>query len=829
MRLVLGRHSTLRLLAFGIAIVMVTSVGTASVGPESAGPAKPGHSTPSPAVLEAGLADELGDGPRGVIVHFDQLPAEGVDLPVQEIRYVFENIPAVYALATVEDVRTLQTREDVTFVEDAWKSTEFHLNTATLATRAREVYDPDSPQGFGIAEPSPALTGPDTPPINGSGVGVAIVDSGFDGTHPDFQGPDKQGGNYVVTSAGVQEAGPYTAMGSGHGTFVAGSAAGTGQASDGKFAGAAPGATLYTFATWRNSFTFNPTVTQPSTVIQPAIAFDWILSHGDEQEPAIDVVANAWSCTDPACNKPGAGEQAHMKLASELANSGDVVLFSVGERGGFGLHNHVSTEARIPTPGVLGIGMADDEDTGQRNDCTEDASSKGAAFEPATWPDLIAPGDDIQTPGPLLSDGSPRTSDVPGPDRNPYVTVEGSSASTGHAAGVVALLLQADPSLSPGEVELLLENNAHEIPPASEGECPVPYVQADPDNPHDGANYASGHGLIDAFDAVEDALEGFERPSEEESTEQIPGTFVREGPAIDVGDKRLYFSGESGFSEEKPDDTEPRVRPLGANEPIVHTTEPLETTRTHSAIMVELWAGSPQETGATRCSGIDFNALAFHIDASEGTESFVGLGKADTRHVPPTGPWPRSIEILFDEPVTFEPGDQVKIRISMGQCSGAVSGANPVHMTAFTGSEETPSRITFSQKTDEVLPETRTACEELRDESDVNIGGCAWIGGDLRTVHFYCDGRARVEWFGPPGSKAIAHCNGAEAVCTVPDDPDGEWGRCEASTPVPEPILHFAEYCTYVTEDGEKADGVGFCTDTTGTILSRPGSNPPEG
>src|SRR5437764_1313913 len=89
-------------------------------------------------------------------------------------------------------------------------------------------------------------------PVSGRGITVAVLDTGVDGTHGDLSGRVVQnikladteslgvGFNYPVLSTTL----PNTDQGYGHGTFVAGIIAGTGQESGGKYAGVAPGANI---------------------------------------------------------------------------------------------------------------------------------------------------------------------------------------------------------------------------------------------------------------------------------------------------------------------------------------------------------------------------------------------------------------------------------------------------------------------------------------------------------------------------------------------------------------------------------------------------------
>ena len=71
----------------------------------------------------------------------------------------------------------------------------------------------------------------------GNGVTIAIIDTGINGTHPDFQGKTIIWHDILTSKANSYDD-------NGHGTSVASIAAGTGAASSGKYKGIAPGANL---------------------------------------------------------------------------------------------------------------------------------------------------------------------------------------------------------------------------------------------------------------------------------------------------------------------------------------------------------------------------------------------------------------------------------------------------------------------------------------------------------------------------------------------------------------------------------------------------------
>ncbi|MGZ6507380.1 MAG: S8 family serine peptidase, partial [Tumebacillaceae bacterium] len=126
--------------------------------------------------------------------------------------------------------------------------------------------------------------------FSGKGIGVAVVDSGIDGTHPDLQYGTRVVQNVKVVAA--EEAGDYLAPqyvenvpdtdnGGGHGTHCAGIIGGDGTASGGIYAGVAPQANLIGVSSGA------------AIMITTAVeGLDYVLTH--QQQYNIKVVSNSW-------------------------------------------------------------------------------------------------------------------------------------------------------------------------------------------------------------------------------------------------------------------------------------------------------------------------------------------------------------------------------------------------------------------------------------------------------------------------------------------------------------------------------------------------------
>ncbi|HJR45050.1 MAG TPA: S8 family serine peptidase [Actinomycetota bacterium] len=374
------------------------------------------------------------------------------------------------------------------------------------------------------------VTAPDGTRLDGSGVGVAVVDSGVDGTHPDLV--SRMGGNVKIVCSvpmpGATQAtpfeecrGPKTAVPmddtdtpslGGHGTHVAGIVAGTGAASEGRFHGAAPGATLY-----------GVSVGTMLTVENALDGLAWVLENHDRVTPAIRVVNNSWgSVYQPYDPANGVFHKATWKLQEALVAEGVSVVFAAGNSYGTGYRATTTAECINPTPGVVCVSNYFDQNSGTREGNIDGSSSRGEWDRPETWPDVAAPGTQITStcrphlPVCALLDSS-------GGATENYAVFTGTSMAAPNVAGIVAQVLQANPQLTPAQIENLLEDTAHKFAWGSGYGA-----FEDATNPDNSSSFEKGHGLVDALAAARVALGIDPAPGASEFPQRSPQLPIHE-------------------------------------------------------------------------------------------------------------------------------------------------------------------------------------------------------------------------------------------------------------------------------------------------------------
>ncbi len=259
--------------------------------------------------------------------------------------------------------------------------------------------------------------------LNGSGVVVANLDSGVDWQHPallsKYRGYRPGGlsihfGNwYVATNENYL----YPGDGNGHGTHTMGTmVADDGQ---GNRLGVAPGAQWIAVKLFTNAgFTFESWIHD---------AFQWVMAPEGDPALAPDVLNNSWESGSD-------GNEVFLADVSALRAGGILPIFAAGNMG----PASGSVNSPADYAGSVAVGAVDELGT------IASFSARGPSYLGKIKPEVVAPGVDV--PSTFAGGG--------------YALLDGTSMSAPHIAGVAALLLQADPALTPSQIENILKTTA---------------------------------------------------------------------------------------------------------------------------------------------------------------------------------------------------------------------------------------------------------------------------------------------------------------------------------------------------------------------------------
>ena len=301
--------------------------------------------------------------------------------------------------------------------------------------------------------------------VDGSGIGIAVLDSGIYTSHVDFL--DKSNNLRVVHSQDFTGENriddPY-----GHGTHVASIVAGSGRVSNAAYLGIAPSANLINLRVLNSQGT--------GTISNTLAALDWLLANHTTYNirvvnmslgtPAVDSYKN-----DPIC-----------RAVRSLVNSGVVVVVAAGNNGKNAAGQKVYGMIHCPgnEPSAITVGAANTFGTDARNDDgVTTYSSRGPTrsswtdeaglrhYDHLMKPDLVAPGNKIveaQAPNNLLVTQNPQLDANVSPvaNRN-QMYLNGTSMASPAVAGAAALLLQANPTLTPNMVKAILMYTAQPL------------------------------------------------------------------------------------------------------------------------------------------------------------------------------------------------------------------------------------------------------------------------------------------------------------------------------------------------------------------------------
>jgi serine protease AprX len=312
---------------------------------------------------------------------------------------------------------------------------------------------------------------------DGTGIGVAIIDSGITSWHDDLADP--QGATQRVARFVDFVNGQVAAYDDyGHGTHVAGIVAGNGRDSGGARSGIAPGAHLIVLKALDASGTG-----RISSVIA---ALDYVIEHKTELNIRVVNLSLRAGVHESYDSDP-------LTLAAKRAvREGIVVTAAAGNlgRSAEGRMQYGGVTAPGNAPWVLTVGASSHMGTADRSDdsvATFSSRGPGAGGNSAK-PDLVAPGvgiESLSVPDSTLYASRSQmllSGTVATPDR-PYLSLSGTSMSAPAVTGTVALMLQANPALTPNQVKAILQYTAQ--------------VHPDYDALTQGAGFLNAKGAVD--------------------------------------------------------------------------------------------------------------------------------------------------------------------------------------------------------------------------------------------------------------------------------------------------------------------------------------------
>ncbi|ALN78341.1 S8 family peptidase [Lysobacter antibioticus] len=400
------------------------------------------------------MAAVAGTEPLQVVVSYKQsspvtpaqvaaLRALGIDLGV-----TMRTLPIAGALATPAEIRALAQRDDVASIYWNAPLRYFNKEAREITGAARVV---DNPGDYVRAVP-----------FSGAGITVVVNDSGIDASHDDLKFREHVVENTLGTTnlnsldsmlpISYTEGVINTDLGSGHGTHCAGTIGGNGARSNGLYRGVAPGADLVGYGSGAVLL-----------ILDAVGGLDYAATKQFSFDHPIRVTSNSWGSSgkfDPL-NPVNVSTY-------ELYKRGIVSVFAAGNDGpGEDTHNPYAQ-----APWVISVGAGEKDGVltgfssrGKRGESGSFTMPDGRQWTYFNQPTIVAPGVDIVSTraltGALPATEAQHDAETLAPAYLAFYThMSGTSMATPHVAGIVALMLEANPNLTPAQIKDILERTS---------------------------------------------------------------------------------------------------------------------------------------------------------------------------------------------------------------------------------------------------------------------------------------------------------------------------------------------------------------------------------
>jgi serine protease AprX len=460
-----------RISAAFTALVLLALITAANVSAATLGPS-----------LKSKLAGLAADAKVGTVIiafnttnglkpsHLDALRSLGIAKGI-----TLNRLGMVACVATAGQVRALASNPSVRSVwfNDQLHYLDFEARTLTGVERLKKDGNFTRANG-GL-------------PVSGAGnFSVVINDSGIDATHPDLQLGKNVVQNVFIatdtetlsgfTTLQALENQPNTDLNVGHGTHCAGIVGGTGQQSGGKYAGVAPGAKLIGTGSGAGLF-----------VLNSLGGFEWSLTN--QALYNIRVISNSYGGNGPF------DPDDPVAIAAKDAHDANItVVFAAGNSG----PGKDTMNPYAKAPWVIGVaagtkegGLASFSSRGVSKDVR---LSNSDPLDDGNAPTITAPGTgrefesnaakfsaayvSTRSKSNVFANGLTDDTEIPVNYLPYYTQISGTSMATPYIAGVAALMLDADITLTPDEIKQIVVDTASRMPGREEWEVGAGYVNA---------------------------------------------------------------------------------------------------------------------------------------------------------------------------------------------------------------------------------------------------------------------------------------------------------------------------------------------------------------
>jgi serine protease AprX len=297
----------------------------------------------------------------------------------------------------------------------------------------------------------------------GAGIGIAVIDSGVSSWHDDLTNNSAKlfpyGNQRVAKFVDFVNGRTLPYDDNGHGTHVAGIIAGNGYDSKGEKQGIAPGASIISLKVLDAN--------GQGTISNIIAALGWVKTNAKTYNIKVVNMSVGASIRESYWTDP-------LTLAVKaITDQGITVVTAAGNMGknAAGQLQYGAITAPANAPWVLTVGASSTNGTLTRNDDTMAGfSSSGPTFiDFDSKPDLVAPGQGtISLAAPGSTFYTTKAAYLLGGklalSTKPYLTLSGTSMAAPVVSGTVALMLQANPTLTPNLIKAILQYTAQSYP-----------------------------------------------------------------------------------------------------------------------------------------------------------------------------------------------------------------------------------------------------------------------------------------------------------------------------------------------------------------------------